>query len=148
MDKKPKINIDVYIGIILMVFSGFFFYETIKLHPVAARFPKVVFGLFILMSVLLLILGIRKTLKPELVGKSDFMLSFRVIRAPLAVFGIVCGYMVLMYFTGFFISTLIFIPVFMIYYGVKKIRTIILTDVILNLFIYLVFVKLLKVVMP
>ena len=148
MDEKHKINIDVFIGIALTVLSGFFFYETVKMHPVAARFPKVVFGLFIIMSVLLTILGIRKTLKPELALKSDFQLNLLVIRAPLAVFGIICGYMVLMYFTGFFISTLVFIPVFMIYYGVKSIRTIVLTNVFLNLFVYLVFVKLLKVVMP
>jgi len=148
MDERRKINIDVFIGIILTALSGFFFYETIKLHPVAARFPKVVFGLFIGMSLLLILFGIRKTLKPALAQKSDFQLNLRVIRAPMLVFAIVCGYMVLMYFTGFFISTIIFVPAFMILYGVKKVRTIILTDVILNLFVYLVFVKLLRVVMP
>ena len=148
MNEKPKINIDVYVGIILTALSGFFFYETLKLHPVAARFPKIVFGLFIGMSMLLTIFGIRKTLKPELAQKSDFQLNFRVISSPIAVFGIVCGYMVLMYFFGFFISTIIFVPVFMLFYGVKKIRTIVLTDIILNLFVYLVFVKLLRVVMP
>ena len=148
MSERRKINNDLYIGLILTAISVFFLFETMKINPMAARFPRVVYGLFIGMSVLLTILGLRKTLRPELALKSDFMLNFRVIRAPLAVFGILSGYMVLMYFTGLFISTAIFIPVIMFFYGIKSIRTIVLTNIILNAFVYVVFIRVLRIVLP
>jgi hypothetical protein len=102
----------------------------------------------IIMSVLLVVLGIRKTLRPELTLKSDTLLKFKVVRTPLIVFGIVALYMALIKFTGFFISTAIFVPVFMVFYGIRKVRLLIITDVALNLFVYVLFVRLLKVVMP
>ena len=148
MNEKRKINIDVFIGIILTAISVFFFMETRKLHPVAARFPTVVYTLFIGMSVLVFILGVWKTLKPERALKSDTLFNFKVIQKPLVVFAIVAGYMVLMNFTGFFISTIIFVPVLMFYYGVRSIRTIILTNIGLNLFVYLLFVRVLRVFLP
>ncbi|MCL2381705.1 MAG: tripartite tricarboxylate transporter TctB family protein [Treponema sp.] len=148
MNERRKINNDVFIGIILTALSVFFFMEAQGLHPMAARFPTIVFGVFIGMSVLLIILGIRKTLKPQLALASDFLLNIRVIRTPVVVFGIITGYMVLMNFTGFFISTAVFVPVFMVFYGVKRIRTIALTNIILILFVYVVFVRVLRLPMP
>ena len=148
MNERRKINNDLFIGLFLTAVSVFFFFETMKINPMAARFPRVVFGLFIAMSLLLTILGIRKTLRPELALKSDLMISLRVIRTPLAVFGIIAGYMLLMYLFGFFIATAVFVPVFMFFYGVKSIRTILITNVVLNLFVYLVFIRLLRIVMP
>ncbi|MDR1931392.1 MAG: tripartite tricarboxylate transporter TctB family protein [Spirochaetales bacterium] len=148
MAGKRKINNDVYIGILLTALSGFLFYETSKIHPEAAQFPKVMIAAFIIMSVLLVFFGIRKTLNPALTLKSDTLLKFRVIRTPLIVFGVVVIYLALIRFTGFFIATFIFVPVFMIFYGVKSIRALILTDVLLNLFVYGLFVRLLKVMLP
>ena len=148
MSERRKINIDVYIGIILTALSVFFFFEARQLHPMAARFPVAVFGVFIAMSILLLVLGLRKTLRPELALSSDFLLNIRIIRAPLVVFGMIAAYMVLMHFVGFFISTAIFVPVYMIFYGVRRIRTILLTNITLILFVYVVFTRLLRLPMP
>ena len=148
MNEKRKINNDVFIGLVLAAIAGFFYYEATKIHPAAAQFPKIMLALLFIMSMLLFALGVRKTLKPELWGKSDLSLSFKIIRTPLIVFFIISGYLALMYFTGFFISTIIFIPAIMLYYGVKSIRTILLTNICLNLFVYLVFIRLLNVVLP
>jgi hypothetical protein len=148
MNEKRKINNDVYIGGILTIISGFFYFEATKIHREAAQFPKLMLVALIIMSALLIALGIRKTLRPELTLKSDTLLKFKVIRTPLIVFGIVALYLVLIRFTGFFIATAIFVPVFMVFYGVKSIRVLIITDVALNLFVYVLFVRLLKVVLP
>jgi hypothetical protein len=148
MSEKRKINNDVYIGGILTAISLFFYFEAAKIHPEAAQFPNLMLVTLIIMSVLLAILGIRKTLRPELTLKSDTLLKFKVIRTPLIVFGIVALYMALIRFTGFFIATAIFVPVFMIFYGVRSIRVLVITDIVLNLFVYVLFVRLLKVVMP
>ena len=148
MKEKRKINNDVFIGLFLTVVSGFFYLEASKIHPTAAQFPKIVLGLLFFMSLILMILGVRKTLKPALWLKSDTLLNINVIRTPLLVFVVVAGYLVLMNFTGFFISTVIFVPVCMFFYGVKSIRLIIITNVVLNLFVYILFVRLLRVMLP
>jgi hypothetical protein len=148
MSEKRKINNDVYIGSILTVISLFFYFEAAKIHREAAQFPKLMLAALIIMSVLLVVLGIRKTLRPELTLKSDTLLRFKVVRTPLIVFGIVALYMALIKFTGFFIATTLFVPALMVFYGVRSIRVLIITDITLNLFVYILFVRLLKVVMP
>ena len=148
MSERRKINNDLFIGLFLTSASVFLLFETMKINPMAARFPRVVYGLFIGMSVLLTILGIRKTLRPELALKSDFLLNFRVIRAPLMVFFILSAYMALMYLFGFFISTAVFVPVIMLFYGIRTVRTIVLTNIILNAFVYFVFIRVLRIVLP
>jgi len=42
----------------------------------------------------------------------------------------------------------VFVPVMMVYYGNKNIKAIIITDIALNLFVYLLFVKTLNVMLP
>ncbi|MDR3200342.1 MAG: tripartite tricarboxylate transporter TctB family protein [Spirochaetales bacterium] len=148
MSEKRKINNDVYIGVLLAAVSAFFLFETTKIHPVAAQFPRVMIVVLLIMSALLTLMGVRKTLRPELALKSDTLLKFRIVRTPLVVFGIVVFYMILIKFIGFFIATLIFVPVLMVFYGVKSVRVLILTDVLLNLFVYGLFVRLLKVMLP
>ncbi|MDR2588581.1 MAG: tripartite tricarboxylate transporter TctB family protein [Spirochaetales bacterium] len=148
MNEKRKINNDVYIGILLTAVSVFFFIEVTKIHPEAALFPKVMLGTFIILAVLLTLMGVRKTLRPELTLKSDLLLKFSVIRTPLIVFVIVAGYMVLLKVLGFFTATAIFVPAFMIFYGIKSIRTLLITDIALNVFVYVLFVRLLKVALP
>jgi hypothetical protein len=148
MSEKRKINNDVYIGIILTIVSLFFYFEAAKIHQEAAQFPKLMLAALVIMSALLVAFGIRKTLRPELTLKSDTLLKFKVVRTPLIVFGIVALYMALIRFTGFFIATAIFVPALMVFYGVKSIRVLLITDIALNLFVYALFVRLLKVVMP
>lgn len=148
-NKKHKLNIDVIIGVILMLFSGIFLYESYKLNVIAGQFPKIIFTVLLIFSALLTLFGIRKTIHPELTLKSDTLLyDIKVIRTPLAVFAIVFVYIVLMKFIGFFIATLLFVPVIMLYFGIRSIRTIILTDILLNLFVYVFFVKVLNVILP
>ena len=114
----------------------------------AAQFPRVVFVALIVMSLILFAFGVYKTLKPEMWKKSDSLLGIKIVRQPLVLFTLVSAYLVLMHFTNFFISTLIFIPVCMLYFGARSIRQILITNVALNLFIYLFFVRLLNVWMP
>lgn len=147
-NKRHKINIDVILGTILMIFSGIFLYESFKLNKIAGEFPKIILTVLLILSALLTILGVRKTIHPEFTIKSDTLLNIKVIQSPLAVFAIIAVYIVLIKYIGFFIATLIFVPVYMLYYGMKNIRIILLTDIILNLFIYVLFVKVLHVMLP
>ena len=67
---------------------------------------------------------------------------------PLAVFGLLVVYLALFHFTNFFIATAIFVPVMMLLYGQRKVLPILLVTVGLELFVYLVFMKLLNVYFP
>jgi len=147
-NNKQKINIDVWLGIILTLFSGVFLYESFKLHVEAGQFPKIIFTVLLILSVLLTVLGVWKTIHPELTLKSDTLFNAKVIQTPVIVFFIIAAYILLIKFIGFFISTILFVPAIMLYYGAKSIRTILLTDILLNLFVYVLFVKLLHVALP
>jgi len=149
MEKKTrKLNIDIYLGAILIIFSAYLLFASGKIKPESAKFPQIVIMLLLALSVIVLVLGIRKTMKPELTLKSDTLLNLDVIQTPVMVFVLIGAYIAAMNFAGFFISTVLFVPVMMVYYGNKNIRTIIITDIALNLFVYLLFVKTLNVMLP
>jgi len=148
MEQKRKINNDVYIGIALALASAFFLWEAGRLRPGAAQFPRIVFITFLVLSVLVAVLGVRKTLNPALAKKSDFELTFNVVKMPIIAFVFIVIYLVLINTVGFFIATTIFTPPFMILYGARKILPIVATTVGLNLFVWVLFVRILNVFMP
>jgi len=148
MEQKRKINIDVYIGIALALVSAFFLWETGRMRPGAAQFPRMVLMTFLALSVLIAALGVRKTLNPALAKKSDFELSFNVAKMPILAFAIIAIYLVLINTVGFFIATTIFTPLFMLFYGARKIVPMVATTVGLNLFVWVLFVRILNVFIP
>ena len=148
MEQKRKINIDVYIGIALALVSAFFLWETGRLRPGAAQFPRMVLVAFLALSILVAALGVRKTLNPALAKKSDFGLSFDIAKMPVIAFAFIVLYLVLLNTVGFFIATTIFTPMFMVLYGARKILPIAATTVGLNLFVWVLFVRILNVFIP
>lgn len=149
MEKKTrKLNIDIYLGAILILFSAYLYFESSKIKAESAKFPQIVILLLLALSMIVLVLGIRKTKKPELTLKSDTLLNLEVIQTPVMVFVLIAAYIAAMNLAGFFIATAIFVPVMMVYYGNKNIKAIIITDIALNLFVYLLFVKTLNVMLP
>ena len=148
MDTKRKINKDVYIGIMLALFSAFFLWESMGLHPGAGLFPRIIFTLFLILSLVIAGLGVRKTLNPALCTKDDFMLTFQVVKSPFIVAATLIVYVVLLNIWGFYIATTIFLPLFLLIFGERSVIKIILTTIGANLTIYLLFVRLLNVVLP
>lgn len=148
MDAKRRVNNDVYIGIALALLSAFFLWESINMHAGAGLFPRIIFTLFLFLSLVIAALGVRKTINPALCTKDDYLLSFKVVKSPLIVFGTIALYVVLLNNWGFYISTTIFMPLFLFLFGERRIVRIILTTVGTNLIIYLLFVRLLNVVLP
>ncbi len=145
---KRKINMDVFIGIALALFSLYLLFETYSIKVESARFPRLIILLLLALSVVVIILGIRKTVRPEIVPEDESVVEFKIIRIPLIVFLMISVYIALINFIGFYLSTLLFIPVFMYYYGIKSIKTILLTDVLLNVFVYVLFSQMLNVILP
>lgn len=148
MEQKRKINNDVFIGAGLTIFAIFFLRETSELHQGAAIFPRLILTTFLILSIVITALGVRKTLNPALEKKDDFAISIPVVKMPVIAFAIIVLYVVLLNIFGFFISTAIFTPLFMIFFGARKITTIVITTVGINLFVWGLFVQVLNVWIP
>ena len=146
--KRRKINNDVYIGIFLMLFSGFFLRESAQLHPGAALFPRIILTTFLLFSILITALGVRKTLNPALCTKDDHMLSFQVVKTPFLVFGTMVLYVVLFNVVGFFPATVVFMLTFFLLTGNRRFVPIILVTASTTLLIWFLFVRTLNIRLP
>lgn len=146
MSTKVKIRKDVYIGALLIIFSLFFLWQTMKIEKInssAAIFPKIALSLMLFFSIIIFILGIKNTLKPQN-SSQDLEIDWKVCKNPLTVAFITMLYLVLFNYIGFFFASAIYIPILMLFYGIRSIKTIIITDISLNLFIYFLFVIVLK----
>ena len=141
-----RIHVDVWLGLILMAFSAFFWSESFK-FPFGTGFPRVFLGIFLLMSTLLFVMGIIKTVKK--ISKGDVKVDWRnAIPRSQGIWGILVGYVILIHVIGFFPATIIASPAIMLFYGVRKIKSLVLVTVFLTLFVYLLFVLQLRVILP
>lgn len=140
MNKK----LNVFIGIVIVLFSAFMYLLTGDMPKESALFPR---GLIILFAILGILLSIT-SLKDKKDSSKDIKTIFASTKEALIGLGIITAYAVAINFVGFFIATTVFIVAFMIVYKQKSIRKIMITAVVLNLFIYLVFVYQLNVPLP
>jgi hypothetical protein len=148
IQKKIHINVNVYLGAILTGFSGFFFYEATRIrNKGSAQFPKVVLGAFLLLSIFLLALGICKTVKNSINGNIKIDWKNQTLKSHI-VYALIILFVVLMKFIGFFPAMIIWAPLFMLFYGIRNIRILILVTLSLAAFIYVLFVMQLGVQFP
>lgn len=146
---SKKITREVYLGIVLSLFSVFFLLETNKMNIRAAKYPRIILVTLLVLSVGLLIQGIYYSIYrdkyEERHGKDNKEIGLAVFGHPLIVFGLIVIYLALFHFTNFFIATAIFTPLVMLWFGERRILPILLTTIGIDLFVYVVFVLLLKV---
>lgn len=152
MKKKVSIVREVWIGLALVLFSVYFLFQCNGLNEKAAQYPRIIISVLLILSAALLIQGLYYTFKPESYykryGKDNKSIEWGVVTHPLIVFGVTVIYLVLFYFTNFFIATAVFVPLLMLAFGERKVLPILLTTVGLEAFVYLMFVKLLNVYFP
>ena len=160
---------DKVIGIILVIFSGFMYYQTLEFPPAlfgtlgAGFFPQILFTLLGLAGATLTISGFvreRKrsdrgrpekgkpeetqlwsTLKGSLHYHSHVIISFLVFFC----------YVLLMSYFGYTISTLIFMPILMWILSPRNQRAMVITITVslgMTFIIYFTFLKFLKVFLP
>lgn len=152
MNKKVSIVREVWIGLVLVLFSVYFLFQCNELNQKAAQYPRIIISVLLALSVALLIQGIYYTFKPESYykryGKDNKSVEWGVVIHPLMVFGVTVIYLALFYFTNFFIATAVFVPLLMFTFGERKILPMLLTTVGMEAFVYLLFVKMLNVYFP
>ena len=142
-----RIHVDIWLGLILMAFSGVLMSEVMSFPDKAAQFPRFVLGLFFLLASILFILGAIKTAKKS--KKGDVKVDWKnAVGKAHIVYGLTIAYIILIVVIGFFPATIIFCPAIMLYFGIRKVKTLIIATVAQAVFVYLLFVIQLNVPFP
>lgn len=107
-------------------------------------FPMIICVLGIILATVYLVQVLRGKAKDQYVGENPFAGTGRAAIMCL----LLIIYIVLNFLTGYYIATIVFIPVTMLFLGNRKWLTILLTTAVYPLVIYLIFDLLLKMQMP
>lgn len=142
---NSKFNWNIISCIFIYAWAGIFFAASFKIEDSASSlFPRVMCGLSAFLATLFLISCLRGTDVKE----GDDPISFAGAGRA-AIMGVILGgYILANYLTGFYISTVIFLPAGMIYLGQRNWKIIAAITVCLPLIVYLFFDLLLGMMMP
>lgn len=143
--KVRNIHANVWIGGVLIILSAIFYGMAGKfVNPSAAVWPRAVLVGIIILSALLVLNGVKQTAAHADPG----LIPLDIIKGPMAALLVIVVYAVLMKFTGYFISTAIFLPFGMFALGQRNWKAILGVTVGLELFVYVLFVMQLQLRMP
>ena len=143
--KLRNIHANVWIGGVLIILSAIFYGMAGKfVNPSAAVWPRAVLVGIIILSALLVLNGVKQTAAHADPG----LLPLDIIKGPMAALLVIVVYAVLMKFTGYFVSTAIFLPFGMFALGQRNWKAILGVTVGLELFVYVLFVMQRQLRMP
>ncbi len=143
--KVRNIHANVWIGGVLIILSAIFYGMAGKfVNPSAAVWPRAVLVGIIILSALLVLNGVKQTAAHADPG----LIPLDIIKGPMAALLVIVVYAVLMKFTGYFVSTAIFLPFGMFALGQRNWKAILGVTVGLELFVYVLFVMQLQLRMP
>lgn len=138
---KVKMNGDIGTGVILLIIEAVFYSLSFEfINPAAARWPQAVLLVSAVLSILLIIHGIRTKDYPSPEYKS--------VKAPFLALLLMIVYCAVMDLAGFFISTVIFCPLGMYLLGQRNWKVLVGVPIGLDLFVYVLFVMQLQLQMP
>lgn len=145
MNTKKKFNWNILSCFFIYIWAGIFFVSSLGIEDSGSRmFPQIMCGLSVLLATLFLVSCLRGKDVKEGDEPIDFTGSGRA-----ALMGVILGgYILLNYLTGFYISTVIFLPIGMLYLGQRNWKVIISIAIALPLIVYLFFDLLLGMMMP
>ena len=145
MNTKKKFNWNILSCLFIYIWAGIFFVSSLGIEDAGSRmFPQIMCGLSALLSTLFLI----SCLRGKDVKEGDDPISFAGTGRAAVMGAILGGYILLNYLTGFYISTVIFLPIGMLYLGQRNWKVIAVISIALPLIIFLFFDLLLGMMMP
>ena len=143
--KLKQIHAEVWLGEILIILAVIFYIMAGQFpNASAAVWPKAVLIGIMILSALLVIHGLQMTKDAD--GNAD--LGGAVLKGPMASLVRIVAYAVCMSFTGYFVSTAIFLPLGMAALGQRNWKAILGVTVGLELFVWFLFVVQLQLRMP
>ena len=143
--KLKQIHAEVWLGGILIILAVIFYIMAGQFpNTSAAVWPKAALIGIMILSALLVIHGLQMTKDAD--GNAD--LGGAVLKGPMASLVMIVAYAVCMSFTGYFVSTAIFLPLGMAALGQRNWKAILGVTVGLELFVWFLFVVQLQLRMP
>lgn len=135
---KKWINSDIVSGVLVVIISFFFLSMTNDMSEGAARFPKIILKLLLILGISLTIIGIKRSMSCKF-GVKASILNFSSLKNPLIAFVLIAIYVFLLKILGFYIATSLFVAIYMLFYRENKFRIIILAVICINIFVFFLF---------
>lgn len=136
---------NIIISIFLIIISIFLYYQTFTWEKDPATLPRLMLGVIIFLSILLIIRSITKNPKKNnIIKKMSKQSFFRIFIVTCITFLYVTSINLL----GLYLSTLIFLIIVLLYVGEKNKLVIIGVPILFSIFIYLIFGLFLHVDIP
>lgn len=146
---KKTINQDVVMGATLLLVSGVLYIMARDLISEAAIFPIVLIVLLAIFALAILLKGVGRDAESYGEhGDDEEKLNVEMLKSPLIVFAGIFLYCLLITMIGFFISTTIFLVLYLYLNHYRSWVKVVATVLVVNLFIYLLFVQQLNVRLP
>lgn len=143
--KLKNVHADVWIGLILIVLSVIFYVMAGSFRNAeAATWPRAILVGIIILSTMLLLHGWQLTKQ----NADTTLPSLNTLAGAMGSLLVMVIYAVLMNFTGYFVSSAVFLPVGMFLLGQRNWKAILGVTVGLELFVYVLFVMQLQLRMP
>ncbi len=146
---KKYMTLDVVIGLILILFSGWFWFLSLAFPEAAQMFPQLFLTITFLLSVLLLVSSVAEQTKKIKKGENQKEISFvRQFALPCKAYCIMVLYVAGIRLIGFFVATTVFMAVFMYFLKVRKPLVLVCVTAGMDLFLYVMFCVGLKLSLP
>jgi putative tricarboxylic transport membrane protein len=145
---------DSYVAIFILVSCGLAYWEAYSYPYESAYFPRIIILLLAIMSCALLgksiLEGRRENVREDRPPgvKSISFWEREAARKVILMIAVSFIYLLIMSSVGFYLTTLVYLPLMIWLLGVRKIRVITLSAVLVLIFIYLVFSAFLKIPIP
>lgn len=140
--KKSDIGV---IGVIYAICLGFL-YMTLQLPQSTQIYPLFILGVIFILATLYLITMIKGYREVGIISQAEEFEGF-IPKQFFVILGLIVLYIVILHFLGFYISTVLFMAVALLYLRVPYIHTI-LTIVVICLIVYFAFTQFLGVRLP
>lgn len=144
-----KVHFDVYIGLVLIAFSTAAAINALSFPTAAKRFPILSCVLMTVLSLILIVRGLRRSGAIRKAGAAiPKLLPWSTTKYALITFLMTGVYIYLMEHVDFFVATVIFVPAMMLFMRVKKKWVIVLSTAGITFFCWFMFVYQLHIRMP
>ncbi len=150
--KKKSLHYDIIVGAVLIVISAALFPQTFKFPGTAGIFPQFILVVLAILGIYTLIYGIKETkdtaAKAAAGEEVAPVFSWAKDKLPLLGYALIVVYILLIKPLGFFLSTTLFLVGYMWFLKIRKPLTLALVTVFTDVFLYVLFVILLKLNLP
>lgn len=135
---KKYLNSDIVIGVLIVVISFTLIINTKYMPEQASIFPIIVLRISLIMGFVLAIFGVGKIRGNE-TQKNESAVRLSDVKNPLIAFLIILGFAIFFRFLGFYISSALFIVIYMMFYGERRIKILLPTALLLNVGVFILF---------